>query len=114
MEGVYVYVCQFPSNVCLPCGVTPDTDSGQWAQLYCAGGWIEGNRVRILHSYNQLQFCEIHVFGMEMGEFFIMLYKCKHKGKTLIQREKIQAASFLMSEALKNMETQCVEDIATK
>ena len=70
MEGFYVYVCHFPNNVCLPCGVIADTDSGQWAQLYCTGGWITGNRIRILHSYNQLQFCEVHVFGMEMGEFF--------------------------------------------
>ena len=74
MEGMQVYVCRFPQNKCYPCGVAARTGSEKWASVYCTGGWVEGNQIKVVHSYEVLQFCEIQVFGSELGKlslFFV-------------------------------------------
>ena len=65
IEGIFVSVCRFPDETCLPCGVIRMVSAGEWTSLYCDGGWLEGNQLKLEHSYERLQFCEINVFGIE-------------------------------------------------
>ena len=39
-----------------------------WESVYCTGNYIQGNQVKLIHSYDRLQFCEIQIFGQETGE----------------------------------------------
>ena len=63
-----MFVCRFPWNKCWPCGVVAETDPEKWASVYCTGGWVEGNQIKVAHSYEVLQFCEIQVFGTELSK----------------------------------------------
>ena len=80
MEGIQVFVCRFPWSKCLPCGVAAETYPEKWASLYCIGGWVEGNQIKVSHSYETLQFCEIQVFGTELGQSSKYLSKAPYSG----------------------------------
>ena len=81
MEGMQVFVCRFPENKCLPCGVAARTDSEKWASVYCTGGWVEGNQIKVTHSYGVLQFCEVQVFGTELSKSLRFSIACQEQHK---------------------------------
>ena len=83
MEGIHVSVCQYPWNKCYPCGVVADTDPEKWASVYCTGGWVEGNQIKVTHSYEVLQFCEIEVFGIELSKLYPLPSRCDEKRETV-------------------------------
>ena len=76
LEGAHVMICTFlKEGSCLPCGFVNNAKGGKWTEIYCLGGWIEGNQVKVVHSYQRLQFCEIEIFGIETGTFgFCYIY----------------------------------------
>ena len=68
MEGTFVSVCTYgKGGSCKPCGAAQKTDPSEWTSVYCTGSTIEGNQIRITHSYRRLKFCEVQVFGLEIG-----------------------------------------------
>ena len=64
MEGIFIDVCQSGGS-CFPCGVTPDTPVGRNATVYCTGGFIRGDEIRLTRVGGKLRFCELYVFGSE-------------------------------------------------
>ena len=65
-EGLWVDVCSHGIQ-CLPCGVMTSTKPGDWAGVYCLGGFIAGNEVQIRHKYQTLGFCEVEIIGYAVG-----------------------------------------------
>ena len=80
-----MFVCRFPGNKCLPCGVAATTDPEKWASVYCTAGWVEGNQIKVTHSYEVLQFCEIQVFGQEFGKLYPLPPRCDEKPSLLVE-----------------------------
>ena len=67
MEGTSVFICKFPDDAtCLPCGFARDTSLGEWTTVHCTGGMIEGNQVKIVHSFGRLKLCEVEVYGKDL------------------------------------------------
>ena len=65
-EGLWVDVCSHGIQ-CLPCGVMTSTKPGHWAGVYCLGGFIAGNEVRIRHGYQPMHICEVNIIGKTVG-----------------------------------------------
>ena len=62
VEGIWVDVCKHGGR-CWPCGVATLTSPGKWADVYCLGGGIVGNEVRLRHGYDVLHYCSLDIFG---------------------------------------------------
>ena len=69
IEGLSVFVCQFPptNRGCRPCGFASSTQEENWTVVYCTGGMVEGNSLEIIHPYNNLKLCEVQIFGKQLG-----------------------------------------------
>ena len=65
-EGLWVDVCSHGIQ-CLPCGVMTSTKPGHWGGVYCLGGFIAGNEVRIRHKYQTIRICEVEIIGNAVG-----------------------------------------------
>ena len=76
MEGVAVFVCNFPyDSSCLPCGFASETANGGWSTVYCTGGMIEGNQLKLIHPFSRLQLCEVEIYGRDISSNFeLILY----------------------------------------
>ena len=66
VEGLFIDVCSYGAQ-CLPCGVAGKTAPGEWAGVYCLGGKIEGNIIKVNHPFRSLELCEIEIFGKSTG-----------------------------------------------
>ena len=76
VEGMSVFVCQMAvDDSCYPCGVIRKTEVASWATVHCTGGMIEGDQVLITHSYRRLQFCDVKIYGLQLGENLVLLQK---------------------------------------
>ena len=65
-HGLWVDVCSHGIS-CLHCGLMTSTKPGDWGGVYCLGGSIAGNEVRIRHKYQTMRFCEVEIIGKEIG-----------------------------------------------
>ena len=73
LEGTFVFVCMTPEEAsCLPCGVAQKTSPGEWTTVHCTEGMIEGKHIKVKHSYEKLELCEIQLFGKTIGKFYLI------------------------------------------
>ena len=84
MEGLFVFVCEYGTNRCFPCGVMLSADAATWASVYCTGGMILGNEVQLRHPYERLLFCEIEIFGQTEGIILDKIETLNTPGLTLL------------------------------
>lgn len=67
IKGIKVNVC-VRGGSCERCGQPKEYGKGYWSTLQCENGPIEGNQVRIYHTSDVLQICELEIIGTALAD----------------------------------------------